>query len=101
MLSQYFEAPERIRAIRSGPLGALIEGFAEQLFQRGYSKISARRTHSIGRTLRPLGNPPGPSPIMIWMGAFSSASVITSADAVAVAIVAPIMWKCSPARDCS
>ena len=43
MLSQYFEAPERIRAIRSGPCGALIEGFAEQLFQRGYAEISARR----------------------------------------------------------
>ena len=43
MLSQYFEAPERIRAIRSGPYGALIEGFADQLFQRGYSEISARR----------------------------------------------------------
>ena len=43
MLSKYFEAPERIRAIRSGPYGALIEGFADQLFQRGYAQISARR----------------------------------------------------------
>lgn len=43
MLSEYFEAPERIRAIRSGPSGALIEGFAKQLFQRGYAEISARR----------------------------------------------------------
>jgi len=43
MLSQYYEAPGRIRAIRSGPCGAPIESFAEQLFQRGYSEISARR----------------------------------------------------------
>jgi integrase/recombinase XerD len=43
MLSEFFEAPERIRAIRSGPYGALIEGFANQLFQRGYAQISARR----------------------------------------------------------
>jgi len=43
MLSEYFEAPERIRAIRSSPSGALIEAFAEQLFRRGYAEISARR----------------------------------------------------------
>ena len=42
MLSEYFEAPGRIHAIRSGPSGALIESFAEQLFQRGYGEISAR-----------------------------------------------------------
>lgn len=43
MLSELFEAPARIRAIRSGSAGALIEGFAEQLVQRGYAEISARR----------------------------------------------------------
>jgi len=43
MLSKYFKASERIHAIRSGNAGALIEGFAEQLFQRGYAKVSARR----------------------------------------------------------
>lgn len=43
MLSEYFDAPERIRAIRSGPSGALIERFAEELFRRGYAEISARR----------------------------------------------------------
>ncbi len=42
MLSQYFEATSRIEAIRSGPSGALIEGFAKQLFERGYSEIAAR-----------------------------------------------------------
>lgn len=43
MLSELFEAQVRIRAIRSGPEGALIESFAEQLLQRGYAEISARR----------------------------------------------------------
>jgi len=43
MLSKFFKAPERIRAIRGGPYGALIEGFAERLFQGGYKEISARR----------------------------------------------------------
>jgi len=43
MLSEYFKAPDRIRAIRSGPSGTLIESFAKQLFQRGYAEISARR----------------------------------------------------------
>jgi site-specific recombinase XerD len=43
MLSEYFKAPERIRAIQSGSSGALIEGFAEQLFRRGYAEITARR----------------------------------------------------------
>jgi integrase/recombinase XerD len=43
MLSDLFCAPARTRAIRSGPAGALIEGFAEQLLQHGYAEISARR----------------------------------------------------------
>lgn len=43
MLSEYFEAPGRIRAIRNGPYGALIEGFAKELVRRGYAKESARR----------------------------------------------------------
>jgi site-specific recombinase XerD len=43
MLSEYFEAPTRLRAIRSGPSGEQIEGFSKQLFERGYSEISARR----------------------------------------------------------
>jgi len=43
MLSELFDAPARIQSIRSGPAGALIEGFAEQLLQRGYAQISARR----------------------------------------------------------
>src|SRR3979409_1465728 len=43
MLFHFFEARARIREIRSTPSGALIEGFADYLFQNGYAKISARR----------------------------------------------------------
>jgi integrase/recombinase XerD len=43
MLSHFFEAHARIREIRSTPSGALIEGFADYLFQNGYAEISARR----------------------------------------------------------
>ena len=43
MLAKFFHAPARIRAIRSGSAGALIEAFAEQLLRRGYAQLSARR----------------------------------------------------------
>jgi integrase/recombinase XerD len=43
MLSELFDSPARIRAILDGPAGVHIESFAEQLFQRGYSRISTRR----------------------------------------------------------
>ena len=43
MLSHFFEAPARIREIRSNPSGALIEGYADYLFENGYAEISARR----------------------------------------------------------
>jgi integrase/recombinase XerD len=43
VLSELFEAPARIRAIRSGPAGALLESFANHLFESGYATISARR----------------------------------------------------------
>jgi site-specific recombinase XerD len=43
MLSKYFHDAGRIRGIRGGPGGKSIEKFAEALFQRGYSEISARR----------------------------------------------------------
>jgi site-specific recombinase XerD len=43
MLSEFFEAPSRIRAIRGGPSGALLEAFANYLFESGYATISARR----------------------------------------------------------
>jgi integrase/recombinase XerD len=43
MLSHFFESPARIRGIRSGPSGTLIESFADYLSQNGYAEISARR----------------------------------------------------------
>jgi len=43
MLSELFESPVRIRAIRSGPFGSSLESFASCLFQSGYAEISARR----------------------------------------------------------
>jgi integrase/recombinase XerD len=43
MLSHFFERPARIREIRSGPSGTLIESFADYLFQNGYAEVSARR----------------------------------------------------------
>ena len=38
MLSHFFQAPARIREIRSNPSAALIEGFADYLFENGYSE---------------------------------------------------------------
>ena len=40
MLSEYFQSANRIRAIRSGPAGELIEHFAAALFQGGYAKVT-------------------------------------------------------------
>jgi hypothetical protein len=43
MLSRYFEQPWRIGEIRRNCAGMPIDEFAEQLFQRGYSGVAARR----------------------------------------------------------
>jgi hypothetical protein len=43
MLSNFFSDSARMFAIREGPAGPLLEGFAGYLFRSGYSKISARR----------------------------------------------------------
>ena len=43
MLFHFFESPARIRAVRCNPSGALLEGFADYLFESGYAEISARR----------------------------------------------------------
>ncbi len=40
MLSEYFRSADRIRAIRRGPAGELIEHFAAALFQRGYAEVT-------------------------------------------------------------
>lgn len=42
MLSKYFCGAVRIREIRGSPAGALIEGFAQALGERGYAEITAR-----------------------------------------------------------
>jgi hypothetical protein len=43
MLSEFYGAPARIRAVRSPLSGALLESFANHLFESGYAKISAWR----------------------------------------------------------
>jgi site-specific recombinase XerD len=43
MLSQFFESPARIQALRGSPFGAQLEDFAEYLLESGYAQISARR----------------------------------------------------------
>ncbi len=43
MFATYFDGAARVQALRSGPFGARLEGFAEYLSRSGYSKISARR----------------------------------------------------------
>ena len=43
MLQHFFRRHERIEALRGGPTGSLLEGFAEKLSHAGYAKITARR----------------------------------------------------------
>ena len=43
MLKQFFESPLRVQAIRNGPSGSLVESFAQDLWDAGYAKITARR----------------------------------------------------------
>ena len=43
MLSEFFEAPARICAIRNGPFGELLESFARRLLESGYATVTARR----------------------------------------------------------
>lgn len=43
MLSDFFAAQWRIRALRDGPSGALLEGFAHALSEMRYAAITARR----------------------------------------------------------
>jgi len=42
MLEHVFRSHERIQALREGPHGSLLEGFAEELHQRGYVKKAVR-----------------------------------------------------------
>lgn len=43
MLTEFFESPIRIREVRGGPVGPLLEGFAQGLCRAGYARITARR----------------------------------------------------------
>ncbi|MGH9437674.1 MAG: tyrosine-type recombinase/integrase [Terriglobia bacterium] len=43
MLAEFFESPLRIRELRDGPEGHLIEEFAQELCHAGYAEITARR----------------------------------------------------------
>lgn len=43
MLGNFFDSPLRVQALRDGPGGALLEGFAHELCQAGYAKTTARR----------------------------------------------------------
>lgn len=43
MLKQFFESPLRVQAIRNGPSAILVECFAQDLWDAGYAKITARR----------------------------------------------------------
>jgi integrase/recombinase XerD len=53
MLSGSSDTPARICAVGGAPTGGSIEGFAKELFQHGYSKISVRRhTRSAKRIVR-------------------------------------------------
>ena len=53
MLSELSDTPARICAVGGAPGGGSIEGFAEELFQHGYSKISVlRHTRSAKRVVR-------------------------------------------------
>lgn len=43
MLEKYFESQERVHALCAGPAGALLEGFACDLWRAGYAQITSRR----------------------------------------------------------
>jgi integrase/recombinase XerD len=43
MLAEYFESPSRIQEIRGCPVGHLLEGFAQALYEVGYAQLTARR----------------------------------------------------------
>jgi len=43
MLKHFFKGDARVQALREGPSGTMLEGFAEVLHQAGYAEITARR----------------------------------------------------------
>ena len=38
MLEHFFDSPLRVQALRNGPSGSLLEGFAQELWEVGYSR---------------------------------------------------------------
>ena len=45
MLGKFFDSHLRVQALRDGPGGVLLEGFAQELFQSGYAEITAFSGH--------------------------------------------------------
>ncbi|MCP4406503.1 MAG: tyrosine-type recombinase/integrase [Gammaproteobacteria bacterium] len=43
MFEKFFDRIWRVNAIRNGPSGPLLVGFAEKLYQKGYAEITARK----------------------------------------------------------
>jgi len=43
MFEKIFDCPLRIKALRDGPYGPLLERFAEELYQVGYAETTARK----------------------------------------------------------
>lgn len=43
MFEKYFDYPSRIKTLRDGTGGPLLEGFAEELYRAGYAEITARK----------------------------------------------------------
>ena len=43
MIAEYFKSPARIQSLHNGHSGSLVEGFAQDLWEAGYAKITARR----------------------------------------------------------
>src|SRR5437868_3417844 len=93
MLAEYFESPLRIQEIRGCPVGHLLEGFAQTLYEVGYAQLTARRhlraaehlvhwtaqrrhtSHGFGRAIRRGVFPPSESMPMRGLRTYSQAGV--------------------------
>jgi len=42
MVEQFFTSPLRVQALRNGPSGSLLDGFAQELWEAGYAQSTAR-----------------------------------------------------------
>lgn len=42
MIEQFFNSPLRVQALRNGPSGFLLDGFAQELWKAGYAEYTAR-----------------------------------------------------------